>query len=72
MPSVKASNNPKTVSDAIEKNDGLDELPHTLETNKEISPSRFDGVVLATFTLMVRFKIVTDILRSMLPLANIH
>ncbi|KAK2943825.1 hypothetical protein BLNAU_21263 [Blattamonas nauphoetae] len=27
---------------------------------------------LATFTLMVRFKIVTDILRSMLPLANIH
>ncbi|KAK2946571.1 hypothetical protein BLNAU_18484 [Blattamonas nauphoetae] len=45
MPIVKASNNLKTVSDTIKKNDGLDELPHSLETIKMISPSRFDGVV---------------------------
>ncbi|KAK2956203.1 hypothetical protein BLNAU_8767 [Blattamonas nauphoetae] len=42
---VKTSNHPKTVRDAIDKNDGLDEIAQSLWTIKIIAPDEFDEVV---------------------------
>ncbi|KAK2961177.1 hypothetical protein BLNAU_3945 [Blattamonas nauphoetae] len=42
---VKTSNHPKTVRDAIDKNDGLDEIAQSLWTIKVIVPDEFDEVV---------------------------
>ncbi|KAK2964037.1 hypothetical protein BLNAU_1118 [Blattamonas nauphoetae] len=42
---IKTSNHPKTVRDAIDKNDGLDEIAQSLWTIKIIAPDEFDEVV---------------------------